>query len=270
MTSWQWNFGDGSTSTQRNPSHTFGAGGTFTVTLSVTDDRGALGSATRNVTLSEPEDLPPNPAFTSACAGLACSFTDESLDPDGTVTAWHWDFGDGATSDERNASHTYAGNGTYLVGLTVRDNEGLEATLSKQVSAGDPPANIDPVANFGVSCTNLVCTFTDQSTDQDGTVTAWSWAFGDGATSTIAQSDSDVRIGGHPHGDPHSDRRPWRAGSALDAGDGDFATAPDFDHPHGDGQDRPDQALHHPQVDRSHRDERRLLAERGADQQHAQ
>ncbi len=185
VSSWQWNFGDGSSSTQRNPSHTFGAGGTFSVTLSVTDDRGARGSATRNVTLGEPEDLPPSPAFTSTCTGLNCTFTDESQDPDGNVTAWHWDFGDGSTSEERNAAHTYAGNGTYVVALTVRDDEGLEATLSKQVSAGDPPANVDPVANFGVSCTNLACTFTDQSTDQDGTLTAWSWAFGDGATSTL-------------------------------------------------------------------------------------
>ena len=150
----------------------------------MTDNLGALGSTTRKVTLDQPEDLPPDAAFTSSCAGLECTFTDASQDPDGSVTAWHWDFGDQATSEAQSPSHIYAADGVYLVALTVRDNDGLETTLSKQVTISGPPPNIDPIANFGVSCTNLACTFTDQSTDQDGIVTGWSWTFGDGSTST--------------------------------------------------------------------------------------
>ena len=68
--------------------------------------------------------------------------------------------------------------------LTVTDDEGAEGSVSKQVTVGLPGSNASPVAAFTFACTNLTCGFTDQSTDADGNVMAWSWTFGDGATST--------------------------------------------------------------------------------------
>ena len=185
VSGWQWNFGDGSSSSQRNPSHTYAAGGEYTVTLTVTDNLGAQGSASKRVTAGTPANLPPTATFASSCAGLECGFTDGSSDSDGSLTDWQWDFGDGSSAGEPNPSHVYASDGTYTVILTVTDNEGVEAFTSKQVTVGTPAPNADPVADFSSSCTGLSCAFTDQSTDPDGTVAGWSWSFGDGATSTM-------------------------------------------------------------------------------------
>jgi len=52
-------------------------------------------------------------------------------------------------------------------------------------SGGGGTTNNPPVAGFSSSCTNLGCSFTDSSSDSDGTVTGWSWSFGDGATSSV-------------------------------------------------------------------------------------
>src|SRR5438874_9374525 len=89
-----WDFGDGSTPvTTRNPSHTYSTGGSYTVTLTVTDNQGAPNTVTHSVAPSQPNQ-PPTAAFTASCPTLTCSFTDQSSDPDGTIATWDWDFGD--------------------------------------------------------------------------------------------------------------------------------------------------------------------------------
>jgi len=183
IVAWAWEFGDGQTSTERNPQHEYAAGGTYTVTLTVTDDDGATDDVSREVTVTPPNQAP-TADFSFDCTGLSCTFTDESDDPDGTVVAWSWTFGDGQTSTERNPQHTYADEGTYTVTLTVTDDDGASSgPASRQVTVTRP--NEPPTARFGYSCVQLACQFTDASTDPDGTVTAWSWSFGDGATSTV-------------------------------------------------------------------------------------
>lgn len=79
----------------------------------------------------------PNADFDSSANGLSVSFTDQSSDPDGTLVAWAWTFGDGSTSSAQDPSHSYAANGTYLVGLTVTDNEGATASTSQNISVSD-------------------------------------------------------------------------------------------------------------------------------------
>ena len=126
--------------------------------------------------------LPPTASFTFTCDGLTCSFTDASTDSNGTLTAWSWTFGDGSSSTLPNPAHMFAASGSYTVGLKVTDNDGLESTATQTVTVVKP--NEPPVAGFSFSCTLLVCSFTDGTTDSDGSVTAWSWTFGDGTTST--------------------------------------------------------------------------------------
>src|SRR5206468_7679522 len=82
-----WNFGDGQTSTVQNPSHSYGAAGTYTVMLTVTDNQGGTNSVSRNVTVTVPNQ-PPTANFTSSCSALSCNFTSTSSDPDGSIASY--------------------------------------------------------------------------------------------------------------------------------------------------------------------------------------
>jgi PKD repeat protein len=179
-----WDFGDGNTSNDRNPDHEYSSGGTYQVTLTVTDDEGAQGTVTRSVTAAEPNESP-TAAFSESCSSLSCSFNaGGSTDPDGTIVGYTWNFGDGNTSNEANPSHTYASGGTYNVRLEVRDDDNTTDDLTRQVSVSVP--NDAPLAAFTPpTCTaGEPCQFTDASTDDDGTIQGWNWDFGDGSTSS--------------------------------------------------------------------------------------
>ena len=119
IASWAWDFGDGSKSDAKNPSHTYAAAGTYNVTLTVTDNGGGTNAVTHSTTVSAPpppaQNQAPTAAFTPSCTDLSCRFTDQSTDPDGRVDRWSWDFGDGATSGDRSPAHSYAAPGTYNV-----------------------------------------------------------------------------------------------------------------------------------------------------------
>jgi subtilisin family serine protease len=84
------------------------------------------GSGTTNST--------PTSLFVPSCTELSCSFTDRSTDSDGTVAAWSWTFGDGATSTAQHPSHTYAAGAAYTVRLTVTDDQGATGTSSQTVT----------------------------------------------------------------------------------------------------------------------------------------
>jgi PKD repeat protein len=147
-----WTFGDGGTSTATSPSHGYGSAGTYSVSLTVTDDKGATNSTTKSVTVSTtpPPNTPPTANFTSSCTNLACSFTNTSTDPDGTIASSSWTFGDGSTSTATSPSHTYGSAGTYSVSLTVKDDKGASSsttTKSVTVTASPPPPSITLTAN---------------------------------------------------------------------------------------------------------------------------
>ncbi len=117
VTSWDWDFGDGGTSTAQNPSHQYASAGDYTVTLTVT---GSCGSDSETKTNYIHVDGAPVADFygtpTSGDYPLTVSFTDQST---GGVTSWDWDFGDGGTSTAQNPSHQYTAAGDYTVTLTV-------------------------------------------------------------------------------------------------------------------------------------------------------
>jgi PKD repeat protein len=199
----EWDFGDGATSSQRNPSHSYQSPGQYDVLLVVTDDDGAAHSRTRTAEPESPAAPPPPPPppsnqppqaeFEAECRELRCTFVDRSEDGDGSIASWEWDFADGATSRERNPSHSYAASGTYQVLLKVTDDDGAADTRTHSVrpEAAPPPppppppaSNEPPKAEFKVECKGLTCTFVDESKDDDGTIVRWDWSFGDGATSS--------------------------------------------------------------------------------------
>jgi PKD repeat protein len=186
VTAWSWNFGDAGAADVASPQHTYGANGSFEVTLTTTDDDGATNAVTNTVTIGPP---PPNSAptaqFSQTCTGLSCSFTDGSTDADGQVTGWSWSFGDGGTATVKNPSRTYTAAGIYTVTLQVTDDDGATNNTSAPVTVTAPSSNVMPRAAFVALCSGLTCRFNDQSVDPDGTLAAWRWNFGNGTSSTL-------------------------------------------------------------------------------------
>jgi PKD repeat protein len=176
-TSWAWNFGDGATSMQRNPTHVYNGVGNYTASLTVTNAFGEV--STKTVTIAvEPLAADFTGAPTSGPAPLATTFTDTST---GDPKTWSWNFGDGTTSTARNPSHTYTSPGTYTVTLTVTDAGGASSTKTRSAYVTALPLTADFQASPTVGKTPLPVSFTDSSV---GTPTSWSWSFGDGGSST--------------------------------------------------------------------------------------
>jgi PKD repeat protein len=139
--SWEWNFGDGATSSERNPSHLYTAPGDYDVLLMVTDDDGAadtrIHTADPDAPPSPEPNRPPDADFEVRCDGLTCTFSDKSKDDDGAIVSWHWNFGDGDASEEQNPVHTYAARGHYEVLLTVMDDRGATDTKDRRADPKD-------------------------------------------------------------------------------------------------------------------------------------
>jgi PKD repeat protein len=187
-TSWSWNFGDGvGTSTAKNPTYEYASVGTYSVTLTVTNDEGSdEETKTDYITVTEQAQIPPVADFsaspTSGDAPLTVNFTDLST---GSPTSWLWDFGDSVgTSTDQNPSYTYSTPGAYTVALTatnangsddetkvdyinVSSSESLAADFEGSPRSGDAPLTVH---------------FTDLS---GGDPISWGWDFGDGGVSFV-------------------------------------------------------------------------------------
>ena len=116
VVSWLWDFGDGNSSTEQNPSHTYTAEGIYSVSLTATGPEGEdTFTCTDCITVLSPAPeaacvLDPS----SGTVDLTFNFTDLSSGP---IDSWLWDFGAGNTSDQQNPSHIYTEEGTYTVTL---------------------------------------------------------------------------------------------------------------------------------------------------------
>ncbi|MCA1813201.1 MAG: PKD domain-containing protein, partial [Halobacteriales archaeon] len=176
---WDFNNGEG-TSSARNPGFQFGNGGDLPVTLTVTDNDGMSSSVTRTISV-------PNPGDTVV-------FSDASTHPNAprdSIVSWSWDFDDGSALDtSQSPAHVFVNQGAYQVTLTVTDGDGETSSLTIRVPIG----NIPPAVQFTFSPqdpTDLDTVSFDSSgtTDPDGSIVSYAWAFSDGFTSTAQNVD---------------------------------------------------------------------------------
>ena len=187
--SYSWIFGDGSTSTLQNPSHTYATAGTYTASITVTDASSAQDSDTITITVGS--DLVPvvnsvsaNPA--SGMAPLAVSFTCNASGGNPPL-AYSWAFGDGGTSSSQNPSHTYTSSGTYTATCTVIDNDLDSDSDSVIITVGTDSTPI--ITSISASPTSgtapLIVNFSCSASGGNPPLT-YLWQFGDGASSSSA------------------------------------------------------------------------------------
>ncbi len=130
-------------------------------------------------------------SYVSACPNSPVSFTDNSTTT-GFITSWTWDFGDSSpTNNLQNPTHVYTTGGNYTVTLVVTSNNGCQSTVTQLVNV-----YYTPVAAFLAPsvCKNSLTTFTDQSTVTGGTITTWTWTFGDGSPNSTLQNPSHTYV----------------------------------------------------------------------------
>lgn len=192
ITSWSWDFGDGYTSTDQNPSHTYAYADTFEVCLTIHDDHGCSSAFCHHVEVHAVQTNC-HASFTFHASGLIVNFTDAST-ADGIISSWYWDFGDGHTSTDQNSSHTYAANGTYHVCLTIHDSHGCTSTYCHDVTVHTFHHHCH--ASFTFFSDSTFFHFTSTSTGTTATTT-YSWDFGDGTTSDLQNPTHTYNHSGH-------------------------------------------------------------------------
>jgi PKD repeat protein len=177
-----WDFGDGGTATGATVSHTFAEPGTATVTLSAELPRAEAGCGSIATRRLVTVNAPPAPVLDMpdrvAAGALVLLDASGSSDPDGAITGFEWDFGDGSTASGVQAQHRYAAAGRYEVRLAATDDAGVgnsRAVLTRTVEVTPPPV-------AGLSAPPALCpgvphawTVAESAADLKAT-----WLFGDG------------------------------------------------------------------------------------------
>jgi gliding motility-associated-like protein len=186
---WNWDFGDGTTSSAQNPSHGYNVPGTYTVELIAAGPIGCSGNVikTNLITINPPPTVGFTADDTGACqVPFVVNFTDNTPN----AVSWNWNFGDGNTSTNENPVNTYTSLGNYTVSLTVIDINGCSATLveSSFIQIIPPTVNFNSIKTNG--CAPLVVDFNDLTFSNE-TITSWNWNFGNGNTST-SQSPTET------------------------------------------------------------------------------
>jgi PKD repeat protein len=202
IVSYLWNFGDGTSSTEANPTHAYSIADTWNVTLEVTDDVGGVDSDSTQATVGQ-DSLPPQADAGGPYPGEANvdlvfnGAGSTSSNPGGSIVQYDWDFGDGFLFSTTNATptHNYAANGLYPVTLRVTDEVGGtdEDTTWSVIGelTGEPP--IAAAGGPYTGATNATITFDGtESEDPDGDIVFWRWSFGDGAVDNSGSTPSHI------------------------------------------------------------------------------
>ncbi|MEW6428151.1 MAG: PKD domain-containing protein [Thermodesulfobacteriota bacterium] len=181
-TSFYWDFGDLSYSEAANPSHTYTAPGSYTVSLGVIDSCGGSATEIKTAYITVLDPHPPSADFslrpTSGVVPFSAVVTDRSS---GAITSWYWDFGDGYSSTSQHLdSHIYTTPGIYTVSLTVSGPLGSTTATKKNCVVAYAPMKADFSCGQAFDTAPVTISFIDRSI---GNITVWEWDFGDGSHS---------------------------------------------------------------------------------------
>lgn len=171
-TSWYWNFDDGQSSFEENPSHIFTEEGLYNVTLVVESGNGCMDELTHEIEvkgISSSWQIPQS----IICADVPATFFATTVG----ATSWEWDFGDGTQSHQKNTEHAYTEAGVYKVMLTSISDHGCKDMTEAEVEVSDVEA--EWVLPADAVCYQSAISFMSVGEDAVSAL----WTFGDGAFS---------------------------------------------------------------------------------------
>ena len=188
ISSWSWNFGDGSpvqninASGPGNITHVFDVPGTYRVGLKVTNSYGC--SDTMSQLIERPSCISASfiQSVPAACANTPVSFSDNSY-PINQINQWQWSFGDGLdtlyTKYASSIRHTYANSGTYKVQLII--HAGISGQTFTDTATLMVTIKLSPETQFSATqvCLNQITLFKDMTNTFGADIASWKWNFGD-------------------------------------------------------------------------------------------
>lgn len=186
---YSWNFGDGTSAGGITTSHAFRTAGTFPVTLTVTDARGASVLFTQSITVTAPTPptasftMSPTPAPTNVDVFFNASQS-RAVGPGRTLVSYNWNFGDGQTGSGVTVSHRYSGVGTYTVTLTVIDDAGAQAQATQTLTVGSQASNtnaaLTATPSTGKPGQRVVLDASGSTPGTGATIVSYRFDYGDG------------------------------------------------------------------------------------------
>lgn len=191
ITNYNWNFGDpmsasSNTSTVLNPVHYYTNIGVYTITLTTISNNNCVASKTHTLQVFPLPNV--NFVASTVCVNQSAQFVNQST---GSIASWAWNFDDGSPIDvvNLNPQHTYTNSGSYSVVLSVMSNNNCSNSDTLIVNV-----NVAPIVNFNsaAACLNSPTVFTDLSFIPTGTITAWSWNFGDFTANNSSQNPTHI------------------------------------------------------------------------------
>ena len=197
ITDYDWNFGDGTTGSGVQIQHTYTSRGIKTAKLTVTDDDDQSSEMTMTIQVGQPPVAKFTANPTDGSSPLTVKFdASDSSDPDGSIVSYKWDFGDGHGASGVTTEHTYNANATRTAKLTVKDDDGLEASASVEIKI-----STGPIARFTCSPKQgeapLKVTFnatgSKPSNKTSGRIEKYEWDFGDGSLAEGAKQTHTFR-----------------------------------------------------------------------------
>jgi gliding motility-associated-like protein len=192
IVSWTWDFGDFTTGTGQNPTHTFDGNGLYSPMLIVASSNGCSDTITKDV-IVDPIPLA-DFNYTPPCENALVYFDDQSFISNGSIVAWNYQFEDTLTSNMQNPSFDFSGAGIFPVTLTATSFAGCQGSVTLNLDVKPKPtAAFTMTPNPAVVLENV--DFTDNSIGSN--IDSWYWNFGDGTGDNQQNTTHNFKNGGY-------------------------------------------------------------------------